>query len=273
MSCHHSHFAAFRPWKFGLGWLSKREADEGICPPTPAFRCGCRCSLRKEDAGGDRRPFGVHPSRRPLCEAGPSQLSLRGRMRVRDGNTEGSGSRYDTVGMRIPRTQIVAAAVLLGGCATPLPQREATRMSWRAAQRYPAGELPIARINQMFARDAEAPVEVAVSHRETRTQLEVTHASIGLPYPVSQRCALDFGDSTARFKDFMECRARFPDAIFCVIVSELVSDDVALHTILGSISTPVMRVGGHAAGIAIRRPVSRLGATDRADQIDIRLGS
>ncbi len=49
---------------------------------------------------------------------------------------------------------------------------------------------------------------------------KITHASIGLAYPEDYRCALDFGDSPARFKEFMECRARFPDAIFCVIVCQ-----------------------------------------------------
>lgn len=71
-----------------------------------------------------------------------------------------------------------------------------------------------------------------MGHRETRTQLEITHASIRLGYPEDRRCTLDFGASPARFKQFMECRAGFPDATFCVIVSELVSEDITLHTIL-----------------------------------------
>ena len=153
-------------------------------------------------------------------------------MRARVHDTQAPGRSVNTVGMRIARTQIVAATLLLAGCATLRPQPGGYKDILAIGATHPAGKLPIARINRLFGRDTDAPVEVAVGHRETRTQLEITHASIGLAYPEGQRCALDFGDSPARFEEFMACQARFPDAIFCVIVSELVSEDITLHTIL-----------------------------------------
>ncbi|MXW10107.1 MAG: hypothetical protein F4Z78_09785 [Gammaproteobacteria bacterium] len=169
--------------------------------------------------------------------------------------------------MRIARVQIVVAAVLLAGCATLRPEPYEDFLAVGAT--YPAGKLPVARINRLFGRDADAPVEVAVGHRETRTRDgEITHASIGLAYPEDHRCALDFSDSPARFQEFMECRARFQDAIFCVIVGEVESENITLHTLLGFHVHPRHEGRRTCGRHRDRRSISSLGAADGADQLE-----
>jgi len=98
---------------------------------------------------------------------------------------------------------------------------------------YPAGKLPIARINRLFGRDPDEPILVAVRHRSTRTEMEVSHQSNEHKSPQDGRCSLYFSAARTRFSRFMECVARPQDAISEVIVSELVFDDITFHTILG----------------------------------------
>lgn len=171
------------------------------------------------------------------------------------------------MGMRIVRVQLLAGALLLTGCATLSSQTGTYEEILAVGATYPAGKLPITRINQLFGRDPHAPMEIAVGHRETRTEMgEITHESIGFAYPEDHRCALDFGDSPARFKEFMECRARFPAAVFCVIVSELVSEEITLHTILGFHVHPRHEGRGQCGRHGFRRSVPRWGTADRSDQ-------
>lgn len=138
------------------------------------------------------------------------------------------------MGMRIARAVVVVAALLLAGCATLSPQTGTYEDILAIGATYPAGKLPVARINRLFGRNPAAPIEVVVGHRETRTEMgEITHESIGLAYPEDHRCSLDFSDAPARVNEFMECLARSQDAVFGVIVGEVVSDQITLHTILG----------------------------------------
>lgn len=170
--------------------------------------------------------------------------------------------------MRIAGVQIVVA-ILLTGCATLRPEPGAYEDFLAVGATYAAGKLPVARINRLFGRDTDAPVEVAVGHRETRTEMgEITHASIGLAYPEDHRCALDFSDSSVRFKEFMECRTRFQDAIFCVIVGEVASEDITLHTILGFHVHPRHEGRRTCGRHRDRRSISGLGAADSADQLE-----
>ncbi len=155
------------------------------------------------------------------------------------------------MGMRIGRTQIVAAALLLAGCATPGPRPGAYEDILAIGATYPAGKLPIARINRLFGRDPNATIEVAVGHRETRTEMEITHHSIQLAYPEDYRCTWDFDDAPARFNEFMECVTRSRNAIFGVIVGEVVSDAITLHTILGFHVHPRHEEQGYATVMAI----------------------
>ncbi len=154
------------------------------------------------------------------------------------------------MGMRITRTHTVAAALLLAGCATSGPKPGAYEDILAIGATYPAGKLPITRINRLFGRDPDATIEVVVGHRETRTE-EVTHESVRLTYPEDHRCRLNFSDAPARLNEFMECVARSQDAIFGVIVSEVVSDDITLHTIWGFHVQPRHGGQGHAAVMAI----------------------
>ena len=233
------------------------------------FVAAIEAAATGEDAGDGRPHFGIHPVGPPLCGAEPCGLSFGGRMRVRVRDTlQATGRRVDTVGMRIARTQIVVAALLLAGCATISPEPGGYEDILAIGATYPAGKLPISRINRLFGRDADAPVEVAIGHRETRTEMgEITHESIGFAYPEDRRCAMDFSDSPARFKEFMECRARFPDAVFCVIVSELVSEEITLHTILGFHVHPRHEGRGLCGRHGDRRSASSLGAADAADRL------
>lgn len=170
--------------------------------------------------------------------------------------------------MRIAGVQIVVA-ILLTGCATLRPAPGAYEDFLAVGATYAAGKLPVARINRLFGLDTDAPVEVAVGHRETRTEMgEVTHASIGLAYPEDHRCALDFSDSPARFKEFMECRTRFRDAILCVIVGEVASEDITLHTILGFHVHPRHEGRRTCGRHRDRRSISGLGAADSTDQLE-----
>lgn len=156
------------------------------------------------------------------------------------------------MGMRIVRALIFAAALLLTGCVTLSSQTGTYEAILAVGATYPAGKLPITRINRLFGRDPDAPMEVVVGHRETRTEMgEITHESIRIAYPEDHRCNLDFSDAPERFNEFMECLARSPDAIFGVIVGEVVSDDVTLHTILGFHIHPREEEQGCAAAVAI----------------------
>jgi len=149
------------------------------------------------------------------------------------------------MGMRIARGVVVAAALLLTGCVTLSSQTGTYEDILAVGATYPAGKLPITRINRLFGRDAGAPMDVVVGHRETRTEMgEITPESIRIAYPEDHRCSWDFDDAPERFNEFMECLARSLDAIFGVIVGEVVSDDITLHTILGfHIKPPPMRSG------------------------------
>ena len=137
------------------------------------------------------------------------------------------------MGMRIAHAQILTAALLLTGCAALSSQTGTYEDILAVGATYPAGKLPITQINWLFGRDPDAPIEVVVGHRETRTEMEITHESIQIAYPEDHRCNLDFSDAPERVNEFTECLARSPDAIFGVIVGEVVSNDVTLHTILG----------------------------------------
>ncbi|MDE2983912.1 MAG: hypothetical protein OXU69_04330 [Gemmatimonadota bacterium] len=162
-------------------------------------------------------------------------LSLVERMRmVCVRGTEARGRRIHMMGTRIARAQIFAAALLLTGCVTLSSQTGTYEDILAVGATYPAGKLPITRINRLFGRDPDALMEVVVGHRETRTETgEITHESIRIAYPEDHRCRLDFDDGPERFNEFMECVARSPDAIFGIIVGEVVSDEIRLHTILG----------------------------------------
>ena len=156
------------------------------------------------------------------------------------------------MGMRIARAQILPAALLLTGCAALSSQTGTYEDILAVGATYPAGKLPITRINRLFGRDPDAPMEVVVGHRETRTEMgEITHESIRIAYPDDHRCNLDFSDAPERFNEFTECLARSPGAIFGVIVGEVVSDDVTLHTILGFHIHPREEEQGCAAAVAI----------------------
>ncbi|MYG34368.1 MAG: hypothetical protein F4205_02635 [Gemmatimonadetes bacterium] len=136
--------------------------------------------------------------------------------------------------MRIVRAQILAAALVLTGCVTLGSQTGTYEDILAVGATYPAGKLPITRINRLFGRDPDAPIEVVLGHLETRTEKgEIVHSSIRIAYPEDHRCNLDFDDMPERFNEFTECVARSPDGSFGVIVGEVVSDDIMLHTILG----------------------------------------
>ena len=164
--------------------------------------------------------------------------------------------------MRIACTQIVTATLLLAGCATLSPQPGSYEDILAVGATYPAGKLPMARINRLFDRHPDAPIEVQIGHRETRTGMEITHESVKLAYPEDHRCSLDFSDAPARLNERMECVARSQDAIFGVIVGEVVSDDITLHTILGFHVHPRHEEQGYAVAMAIAGAYPARGAAD-----------
>ncbi len=167
------------------------------------------------------------------------------------------------MGMRIARAQILPAALLLTGCAALSSQTGTYEDILAVGATYPAGKLPITRINRLFGRDPDAQMEVVVGHRETRTETgEITHESIQIAYPDDHRCNLDFSDAPERFNEFTECLARSPGATFGVIVGEVVSDDVTLHTILGFHIHPREEEQGCAAAGGDHRSASRRGTAD-----------
>ena len=156
------------------------------------------------------------------------------------------------MGMRIVRAQIFAAALLLTGCVTLNSQAGTYEDVLAVGATYPAGKLPITRINRLFGRDPDAPMEVVVGHRETRTEKgEIAHHSIRIAYPEDHRCSWDFDDAPERFNEFTECLARSPDACFGVIVGEVVTDDITLHTILGFHIHPREEEQGCAAAMVV----------------------
>ena len=165
------------------------------------------------------------------------------------------------MGLRIDRTQIVTA----GGMRDSQPAAYEDVLVVGAT--YPLGKLPIARINRLLGRDPDGPMEVVVGHRETRTEMEVTHASMQHANRDRHRCTLDFSDTPARFKQFMECVAKSQNAIFEVIVGELVSDDLTLHKILGFHVHARHEAQGYGAVMAITGtyPAGEL-PTDRINQ-------
>jgi hypothetical protein len=178
--------------------------------------------------------------------------------------TEALGRRVDPMGMRSVRAQIVAATLLLAQCATLSSRTGAYEDILAIGATYPAGKLPITRINRLFGRDPDGAIEVVVGHRETRTEMEVTHESVRLAYPEDHRCHLYFSDGPVQFDEFMECVARSPDAIFGVIVGEVVSGDFTLHTIMGFHIHPRDEQEGYAAvmqrrsfRLVVRRRVAR----------------
>ncbi len=166
------------------------------------------------------------------------------------------------MGMRIARTQIVTATLLLAGCATLGPQPGSYEDILAIGATYPAEKLPIARINRLFGRDPHAPMAVQVGHRETRSEMEVTHESIPHAHRYDHRCSLDFSDTPARFNQFMECAARLQDAIFEVIVSEVVADEITIHKYMGIPRLPPPRGAGLCGGHGVYRSVSRWGVAD-----------